>query len=476
MTSSLPVELHDRPAEVNPHQVLYLLPSAPLDLIVEVYWHLVHQLQVAAGENPHLRIKLDGLNEAYAMLASPHINKRSEGPASVENGKPTGLSRFWKRQTTDSRPTSRHPWQILHLDPTAPRDVVDLAYHFWRLRLRSRWDGSTAEVLEQLEEARDLLQNRDPDQQIDSNTDESAIDGDTEEAPWEETGSDLIPGVEPEAPAPGQEEAAGSRRPSRWSSIGSKIDSLIRWDPLGRWKLIMTTTEQLELGADAPEVADQGLDGPPGEQESRTDDQVAEAYPVPESKSESEEADTSHVAIEERLAALADSHEAAIDIQIDTSDIVRDEAAEAPGTEVDAQGGAADTSVESQRSVPRASELRAKSDPLQAGQAAKPSARLVSESGSIPGLSATIGSIPISIGTDPFCDIAVPAANSTGKHILARIWLQDERFMFHGLAAGPTVLVNGQGLEWAVLEDGDTLQVGDAVLHFQRISSDAQGS
>ena len=41
-------------------------------------------------------------------------------------------------------------------------------------------------------------------------------------------------------------------------------------------------------------------------------------------------------------------------------------------------------------------------------------------------------------------------------------------FMLHVLAKEPAVLVNGQAMVWAVLEDGDQLQFGDGAYRFER--------
>ena len=74
----------------------------------------------------------------------------------------------------------------------------------------------------------------------------------------------------------------------------------------------------------------------------------------------------------------------------------------------------------------------------------------------------------MSIGTDPTCDLILTEAIADGKYVAARIWRQEDRFMFHGVGSTPTVLVNGQALVWALLEDGDKLEIGDDVFRFQR--------
>ena len=74
-----------------------------------------------------------------------------------------------------------------------------------------------------------------------------------------------------------------------------------------------------------------------------------------------------------------------------------------------------------------------------------------------------IGSEPLRIGVDPGCDVRLPDG---GVKVDVRIWLHGERYMLH-VAAG-VVLVNGASASWAVLDDGDILEIGHAKFRFRR--------
>ena len=74
-----------------------------------------------------------------------------------------------------------------------------------------------------------------------------------------------------------------------------------------------------------------------------------------------------------------------------------------------------------------------------------------------------IGSGTLRIGVDAGCDVRVPEG---GANLDARIWLHGDRYMLH-VAAG-AVLVNGASASWAVLDDGDILEIGDATFRFRR--------
>ena len=93
---------------------------------------------------------------------------------------------------------------------------------------------------------------------------------------------------------------------------------------------------------------------------------------------------------------------------------------------------------------------------------------MIADGGSVRDVQAEIGSQPFAIGSDRSCGLQVSGLGTNGGAIAARIWVHDERFMLHVLAKEPTVLVNGQAMVWAVLEDGDQLQIGDGVFRFER--------
>ncbi len=56
----------------------------------------------------------------------------------------------------------------------------------------------------------------------------------------------------------------------------------------------------------------------------------------------------------------------------------------------------------------------------------------------------------------------------------ARVWSQRGRCLLHGLeGAEAGVLVNGEVATWAVLEDGDSIEVGGARFRFEAGASGA---
>jgi len=51
-----------------------------------------------------------------------------------------------------------------------------------------------------------------------------------------------------------------------------------------------------------------------------------------------------------------------------------------------------------------------------------------------------------------------------------RIWYRDGKFMLHDLTPGGGTLVSGQRVFWAVLEQGDEIQIGPYFLRFEEMT------
>lgn len=85
--------------------------------------------------------------------------------------------------------------------------------------------------------------------------------------------------------------------------------------------------------------------------------------------------------------------------------------------------------------------------------------RLVVETGTARPPRAAIGQSPLRIGGDPTCDIVVTVTEARRGRTEARLWRRRDRVLFHGVAGHASV--NGHAVAWAVLDTGDTVQVGD---------------
>lgn len=445
--------------EMNPYQTLHLLPSAPHDLVVEVYWHLVHQLQVAAREDLSLGPSLDELNRAYSQLVDPDARAENEAEpadshelldqaATTQPQTDTALSRLWKRRVTP-RPRPVSPWEILHLHPQAPPDVVELAYGFWRLSLRSQLGKSAGAELERLQEARQTLRSRRSEPSA-----ESSLVAEPDAAKADTMAPEIAyrPSAEPVADAGAvvAKEPSAGRLARRWGN-GSG-----RWAALSRWAGATGGTLWQRLrGSRESRVSDPTPWFPVGAPEATRVDMDASwdlTAQAPRSSAEDSLVAASNGEFPEPRLAEEVSAEPVIETEVDEA--TPREASDLPP-------------AEPHLTAPPSLETN---PPVLSSQLAQPSeaaAQLVAESGLAKGVRAAIGPNPLSIGTDPTCDLILTEANADGKYVAARIWLQEDRFMFHGIGSTPAVLVNGHALVWALLEDGDKLQIGDEVFRFQ---------
>jgi len=157
MSALSSIKLRLEPEQVDPYEVLGVLPSAPKDLIVEVYWHLAGRL-LASGQRPEeLSRELDELNSAYAAIMHPEPagQATSAGSSGATNGHGERGSWFGiRRSAAEGRPASSSspgPWERLHLEPSAPPEVVELAYGILQSRLRNDWSEDAVTGLRRLD-------------------------------------------------------------------------------------------------------------------------------------------------------------------------------------------------------------------------------------------------------------------------------------------------------------------------------------
>lgn len=73
---------------------------------------------------------------------------------------------------------------------------------------------------------------------------------------------------------------------------------------------------------------------------------------------------------------------------------------------------------------------------------------------------------PLTVGFSPDCAVRLPEGRSSRWERL-RVWRRDGRYMLHNLSRLGSVSVGGRPVTWAVLEDGDRIEVGGCELVFR---------
>ena len=75
-------------------------------------------------------------------------------------------------------------------------------------------------------------------------------------------------------------------------------------------------------------------------------------------------------------------------------------------------------------------------------------------------------SIPFTVGEDDACDITLPGLALQQARLLHR----DGQFVLFSLTDEPKTSIHGDSVAWAVLESGDSFEMGPYVLKFESAS------
>jgi hypothetical protein len=82
-----------------------------------------------------------------------------------------------------------------------------------------------------------------------------------------------------------------------------------------------------------------------------------------------------------------------------------------------------------------------------------------------PGFGTTfdVDAVPCTLGEDDSCDITLPGLAVQQARLLHR----DGQFVLFSLTDEPKTSIHGDSVAWAVLEDGDSFEVGPYLLKFE---------
>jgi len=149
----------------SPYEALGLLDTAPLELVVEVYWAAVRDLVKAP--QPDAEEALDRLNRAYGDItggASPlDVNGaelQTSSPPRESGLVGRGFGRVLGRRKPEEAPPD--PCRLLGVSIVASDEVIDIAYRYTRGRLRGRLGPDAAVPLAELDDAYRKLRGAEP--------------------------------------------------------------------------------------------------------------------------------------------------------------------------------------------------------------------------------------------------------------------------------------------------------------------------
>ena len=443
-------------ADQSAFDVIGLLPAAPQELVVEAYWHLAYGLQRAAETDSNAKAMLARLNRAYAVLVSSNNQAGNGNPTHEldERREDAGVKRVgWLgrilRNAPEAAVAAPSHWEALQVSPSAPREVVELAYGFWRRRLGRQPGDEAGPALEKIENAYVAVIGEITDVAAsESRVAAAQPDGSEESAERHETDAgdgyalatdvSVDEGIEAITDAEEPEEASSGPRSRSWRSrfqpiVASASTGTKRWmkgvmRAGWEWFLVWAADPFHEHDPNAVQTPEPGVD----------DDASWRVDEIP--------ADL--LGVGARIGAAPPEPSKGLDETADRT-AHQDARISSVGSEANPR---ADLSMPSR---PRSSVM----------PAAAPGgiSHLVAEDGE----AWVIGEQALSIGTDQTCDIVARLVPPGSPRVTARIWRQDERVMLHVLEQDPPVLINSTPTIWALLEDGDVLQINGITLRFE---------
>ena len=420
------------PAASNYYEILQVHPAAPLDLVTAAYWRLADRLQADRESDSQAAPALHRLTKAYQTLADPNSRATYDPsiglpsqpwypppPCRQRPSRSRGLFGVNRSQAPTAGDSAVDYYEVLRVDPQVGPRVLAVAYAVMRdYYLRSVLHaGEPPELMDLFEEAYDVISDPDRRQQYDAARARRAPPPRQEQLP-------AAPG-EPSTPRPGRRGplrgAAGAVGTLALAATVGFVQFLCRAaPPAGRFlrrlsKAVLALLAALgrflwrEIGIISPHAG--------------------------------------------RL--IRNSWELVVKVSRDLA----------------GSGAARSSSAKRQFSIEEEENILMSrlwpTSAIAAGQAAAareeaPTAVLVVTGGPATGKTFPLDGAPLTLGKHNGSDIVLPWVASRQT----RLWAREGRFMICNLADDQPVLVNGQPVVWATLEDGDLLVVGPHTLEF----------
>ena len=420
---------HNRTGEVDYYRLLQIDPDAPHELIAEAYWFLASRLRAEQSIRRSAEKELQALNDAYAALAGPAQRAaydatqpqvpalrrmRAERAASTATQQ-SFLSRLLKKSPDIHR---LDYYELLCLDPAADSPLVARAYSIMRT-LHSRQALPDDRYMADLSIARDTLldpqRRAEYDRQraqasttvVDKRTEETGA-GASAKAPVERESTESKVAASSTAVASVEAEAPApvrDRKPSRTAVVARKTASTIA-------RIVAACGRALARGV------------------------VAGARRIARGS-----------ALVLNIAANG----------VRAISAASNRRRQSQPTRVE----------ETPPDLPDRRQLRER---IPAPYRAEDSENLCLARLHIVDAKGTrqvdLGNRPMVLGSGIDCDVALEPQNGVAAEH-AQIWCADGRFLVRSLSPIHQTLVNGQRINWALLEDGDEIEIGRCRIRFE---------
>lgn len=417
------------PKSVPTHyQILQVHPGAPLDLITAAYWRLVSHAQAGPADKAS-EVAVYHLTRSYQVLADH--NARAEYDLSLgissddlvpkvpARRKSSWMSSFWSAQP-ETRPAGDlglDYYELLRLDPLANQAIVKEAHttvrHYY---LRLAEQGRVApELVLLLDEAHEVISDPARRRLYDQKRKQSA--------------------AAQTAPRP----QAGNGTASPTESAGDP--PLVAGGSPARVRKATRAARPVDVSSE-----------PGGENGRRS--------PVGAVPDEAPGPNVVKALASGSAAALGRSGKGSLSLAKRASQMLRDALLDVQAQTSDGLSLQEEEALLERLSQMPETELLPESESLVAQSG--PLARLTLIDGPGLGREFAVEGVPFTLGEDVACEVALPGLAAQQARLLHR----DGHFVLYSLSDEPRTRVHGNSVTWAVLQDGDSFEIGPYTLRF----------
>ena len=485
------------PSKTGPthYQILQVHPAAPLDLITAAYWRLVGQAQSVAPDNAS-EVAVYHLTRSYQVLADPHsraeydvflgIPPEQLPPQVPVRRKSSWVSALW--QAEPGRGTAEDPgvdyYELLRLDPLANAAIIQEAYTSIRncyLRLVELGKVTPA-LVELLEEAHEVISDPERRRAYDRARKKArpSISANGSRVQKPENGKNAPANGESD-PAEAANDGRGRRKVDRPAKAADRKQAKVKSSssksafakgqpktkPAGKAPSAIRPKGKAVAGQSSAASRRKALEA---SVEGLTADHGRSSW---DGTSENQSAeDSATLRAVQSLAvnsasALAWGGRKSIDAVRKASQMLRNIMLDVePQTEDGLSPQEEEALLERLSQMPESvNSVDIEQRTIQIG----PLARLTLIGGPGLGREFEVEAVPFTLGEDPGCDVVLPGLAAQQ----ARLLHQNGHFILYSLSDEPRTSVHGESVTWAVLQDGDSFEIGPYQLRFDSVSMPA---
>jgi curved DNA-binding protein CbpA len=481
------------PSKAGPthYQILQVHPAAPLDLITAAYWRLVGQAQTAAPDKAS-EVAVYHLTRSYQVLADQHsraeydvllgIPPEQLAPQVPVRRKSSWVSALWQSEpgTGPAEDPGVDYYELLRLDPLANPAIIQEAYASIRncyLRLVELGKVSPA-LVDLLEEAHEVISDPVRRRQYDRARKRARPlhSSNGSRAPTPDSGKDarvaghgdLVPasdsGMGRRKGKPPPQAADRNRARVKSSSSKAALAKTQRGTkPAGKSRSDVHQKGKAVAGQSKVASKAQALEAAP---ERLTADNGRSSWGA--AQDQAADAGATLRAVQSlalsSASVLARGGKKSIAVVRKASQMLRNILLDVePQTEDGLSPEEEEALLERLSQMPEATNS---ADPEPRMIRTGPLARLTLIGGPGLGREFDVEAVPFTLGEDAGCDVALPGLAAQQ----ARLLHQNGHFILYSLSDEPGTSIHGESVTWAVLQHGDSFEIGPYQMRFDSAS------